>query len=160
MLQQAKNSFAKVGAFSTEQNFIRSDPDGVIRQISGEAEAFDEILSDRGDFCAFSGTRGAVSLLEKAGCEHAKVVIQPEFAVLANDIKDHSVEAIALSGKFYSEVWLKGGREITDEAIRKNEEESHTALEEARKAEEATEHERLIGIFVVIQLRKFFQLHN
>jgi hypothetical protein len=25
-----KNSFAKVGAFSTEQNFIRGDPDGVI----------------------------------------------------------------------------------------------------------------------------------
>jgi hypothetical protein len=45
---------------------------------------------------------------------------------------------------------LKGGREITDEAIRKNEEESHTALEEAKKAEEATERERLIGMFVVI----------
>ena len=25
-----KNSFSKVGAFSTEQNFIRGDPDGVI----------------------------------------------------------------------------------------------------------------------------------
>jgi hypothetical protein len=45
---------------------------------------------------------------------------------------------------------LKGGREIADEAIRKNEEESHTPLEEARKAEEAAERERLIGIFVVI----------
>jgi hypothetical protein len=32
---------------------------------------------------------------------------------------------------------LKGGREIANEAIRKNEKESHTALEEARKAEEA-----------------------
>jgi hypothetical protein len=36
-----KNSFAKVGAFSTEQNFIRGDPDWVIRWISGEAEDFD-----------------------------------------------------------------------------------------------------------------------
>jgi hypothetical protein len=45
-----KNSFAKVGAFSTEQNFIISDPGGVIGWISGKAEAFDEILSDRGDF--------------------------------------------------------------------------------------------------------------
>jgi hypothetical protein len=67
-----------------------------------------------------------------------------------NDIKDPSTEAIALSGKFYSEVWLKGGREIIDEAIRKNEEESHTALEEVRKAEEAAVRERLICIFVVI----------
>jgi hypothetical protein len=70
-----KNSFAKVGAFSTEQKFIRGDPDGVIRWIGGEAEAFDEILSDRGDFCAFAGTRGVVSLLEKTGCEHTKAVI-------------------------------------------------------------------------------------
>jgi hypothetical protein len=50
-----KNSFAKVGAFSMEHNFIRGDPNGVIRWIGGEAEAFDEILSDRGDFCAFAG---------------------------------------------------------------------------------------------------------
>ena len=50
-----KNRFAKVGAFSSEQNFIRGDPDGVIRSISGEAKPFDEILSDRGDFCAFTG---------------------------------------------------------------------------------------------------------
>jgi hypothetical protein len=99
-----KNSFAKVGAFSMEQNFICGDPDGVIRWISGKAEAFDEILSDRGDFCAFAGARGAVSLLEKAGCEHAKAVIQPEFSVSANDIKNPLAEATALSGKFYSKV--------------------------------------------------------
>jgi hypothetical protein len=113
-----KNSFAKVGAFFIEQNFIRGDPDRVIRWISGEAEAFDEILSDIGDFCAFTGARGAISLLEKAGCEHAKVVIQLDFSASASDIKDPSAEAIALSGKFYSKVWLKGGREIIDEAIR------------------------------------------
>jgi hypothetical protein len=118
MLQEVENSFAKVGTFSTEQNFIHGDPNRVIRWIGGEAEAFDEILSDRGDFCAFADTRGAVSLLEKACCVHAKAVIQPEFSVSASDIKDPSAEAIALSGKFYSEVWLKGGREIADEAIR------------------------------------------
>jgi hypothetical protein len=32
-----------------------------------------------------------------------------------------------LGGKFYSDVWMKGGREMTDEAIRKNEKESHDA---------------------------------
>jgi ubiquitin len=45
---------------------------------------------------------------------------------------------------------LGGGREIADEAIRKNEKESHAALEEARKAEAATERERLISMLVVI----------
>ena len=34
--------------------------------------------------------------------------------------------------------------------LSKNEKESHTALEEARKVEEAAERERLIGILVVI----------
>jgi hypothetical protein len=137
-----KSSFAKVGTFSTEKNFIRGDPNGVITWIGGEDEAFDEILSDRGHFCAYIGARGAISLLEKAGYEHAKVVIQPEFSASANDIKDPSAEAIALSGKFYYEAWLNGGREVADAAIRKNEEESHTTLEEAMKAEEDTEREK------------------
>jgi hypothetical protein len=42
--------------------------------VSGEAETFEEILSDRGDVCAFSGARGISSILEKAGCDHIKAV--------------------------------------------------------------------------------------
>jgi hypothetical protein len=141
-----KNNFSKVGAFSLEQKFIRSDPDGFIQWINGEAEAFEEILSDRVDFCAFADARGVVSILEKVGCDHAKAVAQPDFAISADDVRNPSAEATTLGGKFYSEVWLKGGREIADEAIRKNEKESHDALEEAKRVEEATEWARLIGI--------------
>jgi hypothetical protein len=82
-----KNIFSKVGAFSTEQNFICGDLDGVIHWINGETEAFKEILSDGGDFCAFVGVRGVVSVLEKVDCDHAKVVVQPEFSLSADDIK-------------------------------------------------------------------------
>jgi hypothetical protein len=32
-----------------------------------------------------------------------------------------------MGGKFYSNVWMKGSREIADEAIKKNEKESHDA---------------------------------
>jgi hypothetical protein len=53
--KKLKDSFARVGAYSSEQKFIRGDPDGVVQWFSGEVEAFDEILSDRGDFCAFAG---------------------------------------------------------------------------------------------------------
>jgi hypothetical protein len=74
--KKLKDNFARVGAYSFEQRFIRGDP-GVVQWISGETEAFDEILSDRGDFCAFAGARGGTSILEKAGCEHAKAVVQP-----------------------------------------------------------------------------------
>jgi hypothetical protein len=40
---------------------------------------------------------------------------------------------------------MKGGHKIANEAIRKNEKESHKAQEEAKQAEEAAERARLIG---------------
>jgi hypothetical protein len=71
-VRKLKTSFAKVGAYSSEENFIRGDLEGVIDWISGEAEAFEEILSDRGDICAFAGARGVAAILEKVGCDHVK----------------------------------------------------------------------------------------
>jgi hypothetical protein len=62
-VRKLKSSFAKVGAYSSEENFIRGDPEGVIDWISGEAEAFEAILSDRGDICAFTGARGIAAIL-------------------------------------------------------------------------------------------------
>ena len=73
------------------------------------------------DFCAFIGARGAVSILEKVGCDHAKAVAQPDFIFSADDVRNPLAKANLLGGKFYSEVWLKGGREMVDEAIRRNE---------------------------------------
>jgi chromosome segregation ATPase len=70
--KKLKDSFAKVGAYSSEQKFIRGDPIRIIEWIGEEAEAFEEILSDRGDFCAFAGARGVAAILEKTGCEHVK----------------------------------------------------------------------------------------
>jgi hypothetical protein len=58
-----KDSFAKVVAYSSEQKIIRGDPEGIIEWINEEAEAFDEILSDLGDFCAFTGARGVAAIL-------------------------------------------------------------------------------------------------
>jgi hypothetical protein len=65
-----------------------------------------------------------------------------------NDIKEPSAEATALGRKFYFEVCMNGGREITDEAIRQNEEETHRASEETKRATEDAERERRIGMFV------------
>jgi Ribonuclease G/E len=57
-VKKIRTSFASVGAFSSEENFIRGDPEGPIGWISHEAEAFEEVLNSRGDICAFSGARG------------------------------------------------------------------------------------------------------
>jgi hypothetical protein len=111
-----------------------------------EAEAFEEILSDRGDICAFSSARGIVTVLEKAGCDHVKAIAQAEAAFSIDDTKDPSTEVTLVGGKFYSDVWVNGGRELANKIIKKNEKDTHDAREEAKRAEEATERERRIGI--------------
>jgi hypothetical protein len=128
-----KNSFAKVGAYSSEENFIRGDPEGVIEWISREAEAFEEILNDRGDICAFSGVRGIAAILEKARCDHVKTTANAEAAFSIDDTKDPSAKATLMGGKFYSDVWVNGGRELAHEIIKKNEKDTHDTREEARR---------------------------
>jgi hypothetical protein len=62
-VQKIKTSFANIGAYSNEDNFVLGDPEGPIEWINGEAEAFEEVLSGRGDVCAFSGARGIAAIL-------------------------------------------------------------------------------------------------
>jgi hypothetical protein len=141
-----KASFANVGAYSNEENFIRGDPEGVIEWISGEAEAFEEILSDRGDICVFSGARGISAILEKAGCDHIKTMAQGEAAFSMDDTKDPSAEASLMGGKFYNGIWVNGGREMAHEIIKRSEKDIHDARVQAKQAEEAAECEKRIGI--------------
>jgi hypothetical protein len=146
--KKLKDSFAKVDAYSSEQKFIRGDPEGVIQWFGEEFEVFEEILSDRGDFCAFAGARGVAAVLEKTGCEHVKATTQEEVIFSIDDMKEPSDEATLIGGKFYSDIWMKGDREMADEAIKKSEKESHDAQVEAKKDEEAAEHALIIGTFI------------
>jgi hypothetical protein len=145
-VEKIKACFTNVGAYSNEDNFIRGDPEGVIEWISGEAEAFEEILSDRGDVCAFSGARGISAILEKAGCDHVKTLAQAETAFSVDDTKDPLAEASLMGGKFYSDIWINGGREMAHEIMKKSEKDIHDARVQAKQAEEAAERERRIGI--------------
>jgi hypothetical protein len=145
-VKKIKTSFANVGGFSTEENFIRGDPEGVIEWISGEAKSFEQILSDRGDVCAFSGAQGISAILEKAGCDHIKTMAQAKAAFSTEDTKDPSAEATLLGGKFYNDVWVNGGREMAHEIIKKSEKDTHDARIEARQAEEAAQREKRIDI--------------
>jgi hypothetical protein len=51
-----------------------------------------------------------------------------------------------MGGKFYTDIWENGGREMAHEIMKKSEKDIHDAREAAKKAEEAVEHERQIGI--------------
>jgi hypothetical protein len=126
-VKNLKNSFAKVGAYSSKENFIQGDPEGVIEWISREAEAFEEILNDRRDICAFYGARGVATIPEKAGCEHVKAAANAKAAFSIDDTKDPSAKATLMGGKFYSDVWVNGGRELAHEIIKKNEKDTHDA---------------------------------
>jgi hypothetical protein len=103
-VKKIKTNFANVGAYSTEENFIRGDPEGIIEWISGEAETFEEILSDHGDVYEFSGARGISAILENAGCDHIKTMVQAEAAFSADVTKDPSAEATLMGGNFYNDV--------------------------------------------------------
>jgi hypothetical protein len=135
-----------VGAYSSEDNFIRGDPEGVIEWISGEVEAFEEILSDRGDVCAFSGARGVAAILEKAGCEHVKTLAQAEYAFSIDDTKDPSAEASSIGGNFFTDIWENGGRRTAHEIMKKSEKYIHDTREAAKATEKVAELERRICI--------------
>ena len=141
-----KTSFANVDAYSSEDNFVRGDPEGPIDWISNEAEAFEEILSGRGDVYAFSGARRIAAILEKIGCEHVKSWAQNEAALSIEDTKDPSAEASLVGGKFFTDIWENGSRGTAHEIIKKSEKDTHDAREAAKAAEKTAELERRIGI--------------
>jgi hypothetical protein len=144
--KKIKSIFASVGAFSSEENFTRGNPEGPIEWISHEAEAFEKILNSRGDICAFSGARGIATILERKGCEHVKFLAQFETALSSKDIKDPSAEASLVGGKFFTDVWDNGGREMAQEIIQKSKKGIHDARKVAEAAEKSAEPEGQIGI--------------
>jgi hypothetical protein len=141
-----KTSFANVGAYSSEDNFVRGDPEGPIDWISNEAEASEEILSGRGDVCAFSGAREIAAILEKIGCDHVKSLAQNEVALSIEDTKDPSAEASLVGGKFFTDIWENGDRGMAHEIIKRSEKDTHDAREATKAAEKAAELERRIVI--------------
>jgi hypothetical protein len=51
---------------------VRRDASRAVKWIEGEVEAFNEVLSSRGDYCACIGAQNDVLLLETVVCEHVK----------------------------------------------------------------------------------------
>jgi hypothetical protein len=144
--KKIKSSFASVGAFSSEENFTRGNPEGPIEWISHEAEAFEEILNSRGDICAFSGARGIATVLERKGCNHVKSLAQTKTALSPEDIKDPSTESSLVGGKFFTDIWDNGGREMAQEIIQRSEKGIHDARKIAEAAEKGAKPEGQIGI--------------
>ena len=114
--------------------------------ISHEAEAFEEVLNRRGDICAFSGARGIATVLERKGCDHVKSLAQTEADLSSEDIKDPSAKASLVGGKFFTDIWENGGREMAQEIIQRSEKGIHDARKVAEAAEKSADLEGRIGI--------------
>jgi hypothetical protein len=71
---------------------------------------------------------------------------QTEVAFSIDDTKDPSAEATLMGGKFYNDIWVNGGREMAHEIIKKSEKDTHDVRAEVKRAEDAAERERRIGI--------------
>jgi hypothetical protein len=77
-------------------------------------------LSDHGDVCAFSGARGVIAILEKAGCEHVKTLAQAEAAFSVDNTKDPSAEASSIGRNFFTDIWENGDRGMAHEIMNKS----------------------------------------
>jgi hypothetical protein len=75
-----------------------------------------------------------------------KTLAQAKAALSIDDTKDPSAEASLVGGKFFSDIWENGGREMAHEIIKKSEKDTHDAREATKAAEKAVELERRIGI--------------
>jgi hypothetical protein len=74
-----------------------------------------------------------------------KSLAQTEAALSSEDIKDPSAEASLVGGKFFTDIWESGGREMAQEIIR-SEKGIHDARNVAEAAEKSADLERRIGI--------------
>ena len=84
--------------------------------------------------------------MEGKGCEHVKILSQSEATLSVEDVKDPSAEASMVGGKFFTDIWDNGGREMAREIIQKSEKGIHEARKVAKAAEKNIEPERQIGI--------------
>ena len=67
---------------------------------------------------------------------------QTEADLSSKDIKDPSTEASLVGGKFFTDIWKNGGRDMAQEIIRKSEKGIHDAREIAEAAEKSADLER------------------
>ena len=75
-----------------------------------------------------------------------KSLAQTEADLSSEDIKDPSAEASLVGGKFFTDIWENGVREMAQEIIRKSEKGIHDARKVAEVAEKCADLERRIGI--------------
>jgi hypothetical protein len=92
--------------------YASGDTEGALSWIEKEIGEVDSIITARSDYCDMIGSRGMTSVLEKAGCDHAKIVGEAGFGISVDDIKNPSKNVLKATKRFFFELWKKGGRQL------------------------------------------------
>jgi hypothetical protein len=118
-VNRLKGIFNSVGATFEEIAPSAKDIPKAFEHIENEVEAFDEVITGHGDFCALLASRGTAASFLKARCTHAKTVNKPTFSLSTSDLVDILAEAQSIRNKFITQIWAKGGRELAGDEARK-----------------------------------------
>lgn len=89
-----------VNATSEEPNYATDELIIALKWVECEIDAFGEVMSGQGDFCAMFASRGTTSILEKAGCSHLKTVSKSNSDISQDDIATSSTESSSVANRF------------------------------------------------------------
>jgi hypothetical protein len=92
-IARLKGIFNSVGAASEEVTHSAEDIPRALEHIEKEVEALDEVITGHSDFCALVASRGTTAAFMKAGCNHVRAIIMPNFGLSPSDLVDIPVKA-------------------------------------------------------------------
>lgn len=107
-----KKIFSSASATSKATSFTSGGTEGALGWIEKELSKVENFINARSDYCAMIGSSGMASVLEKAGCDHVKVIREDGVGMDVEDIKVPSKSIISATKKFFFELWNKGGRQF------------------------------------------------
>jgi hypothetical protein len=116
-VQHLKKVFNLVGASAEKFTPSAENISSTFEHIEGEIEALDEVIAGHGDFCALLASRGTAAAFLKAGCTHGKIVNRP-FSLSSTDLVDIPSEARSIGGRFITQIWVNGGRDLAGDEAR------------------------------------------
>jgi hypothetical protein len=112
-ISQLKGIFNSVGAVSEEVTPYAEDILGALECIKKEVDVLDEVITDHNDFCALVASHCTTAAFMKVGCNHAIAVNRPNFSLSPSDLIDILAKARSIGNRFITQIWAKGGRELT-----------------------------------------------
>jgi hypothetical protein len=93
---------------------------GALKRIVEEVDAFKDVMSTQGDFCAMVASHGTTSILEITGCTHVKTLGKVNFGISIDEMTPPTRDYLNVAIRFITLLWRKGEKEIVEAKSRKH----------------------------------------